>query len=100
MELIPFRRKSEPPVLKSARERAFDSTIEAKNCDTELRKATAYYCMAKDAACLAFSLVMFSLAAAGYMPFAFLLTPIAYGLTKIKGKNFDRVVESIFNKRE
>lgn len=100
MELIPFRRKNNPPVVKSPQERAFDSVIEAQNTDTTLKNRVANYCIFKDAVCLLFVLTMFVLAAAGYVPVVFVLTPIVYVVIKMRGKNFDRVVESIFPKRE
>ena len=100
MKLIPFGRKSDPPVVKSPQERAFDSVIEAKNSDTALKTRVANYCMAKDAVCLLFVLTMFTFAALGHIPVAFIFTPVVYVVIKLRGKNFDRVVESIFPKRE
>lgn len=100
MELIPFRRKSDPPTVKSPHERAFDSLIEAQNCDIKLRKTVAYYCMVQEAVCLLFVLSICGLAAVGYIPLAFVLAPVVYAVVKVRGKNFDRVVENIFHRRE
>jgi hypothetical protein len=100
MELIRLNRKSEPPSVRSLRERAADSVIEAQNCDTSLRKKVAYFCMAKEAVCGLVVFAVFFLAATGYIPLIFILPTTIYAVVKVKGKNFDRVVESIFPKRE
>lgn len=100
MELIPFNGKNEPPSVKSPRERAFDAAIEAKTCETNLRKTVAYYSIVKDAVIMLFVLTIFTLAAAGYIPYIFILPTAVYAVIKVRGENFDRVVEHIFHRRE